>query len=91
MSTILKCYVGICPWTNAKGSCNSIILDEFKKKLQGHVYLKTGLDWDRPDVTGKWGTSTTGNTARELLHKKRKVILSILPDKHRQILEKWGH
>ena len=42
-----------------------------QKQLQSVILDKTNIKWDIPDSSGKGGTTTTGNVARELLHNKK--------------------
>ena len=52
----------------------------------------TGIKWDCPDSSGKGGTTTTGNVARQLLHNKdnRRHIINEMPEDHRERIDKFG-
>ena len=43
-------------------------LKQPKFEIQKVILENTGLKWHYPDGTGKWGTTTTGNIAPQLLH-----------------------
>ena len=64
MGALLRCYAGVFTWKKSKGSYTDEILQSFKERLQEIIVDSTGIQWDRPDPTGKGGTSTTGNIAR---------------------------
>ena len=50
-----------------------------------------GERWDFPDGTGKGGTSTTGNTARNILHHGgREIVIEMLPDRFQEVMKQIG-
>ena len=50
-----------------------------------------GERWDFPGGTGKEGTSTTGNTARRILHHGgRDIIIQMLPDCFHPVMRPIG-
>ena len=51
-----------------------------------------GIQWDFPDLTGKGGTTTTREIARELHYKKchREIIISEIPELFHNTLSDYG-
>ena len=90
MAALVRCYAGVYSWGVPTGSWDKTLLDRHKTMLQDPIEAETGIQWDKPDPTGKGGTTTTGNTGRSLLHLHRDVIVSLLPNKHKPLFEKWG-
>ena len=89
MAALVRCYAGVYPWGVPTGSLDKTLLDRHKTMLQDSIEAETGIQWDKPDPTGKGGTTTTtGNTGRSLLHLHR--IVSLLPNQHKPLFEKWG-
>ena len=66
------------------------VSEQCKKELQEKIASETGIQWDIPDKTGKGGTTTTGNIARELLHSRRAQIISELPSNYQDIFSYYG-
>ena len=50
------------------------------------------MRWDLPDSTGKGGTTTTGNVARELLYNSnnRGIIVEQVPEQYRESFGRYG-
>ena len=91
MNALLRCYAGIDTWGVPNASWQKLILEKHKRLMQDIIENATSIHWDKPDPTGKGGSTTTGNTCRDLLHKHRAVIINILPDNHKVLFERWGH
>ena len=78
-------------WTESKTSRYYRFLEAAKKEIQGKLEEVLGERWDFPDGTGKGGTSTTGNTARKILHNGgRDIVIQMLPDRFRDIMMQIG-
>ena len=90
MKICVHILAGVFDWSESKLSLNNRFLVTAKERLQQEIFNATGQSWDKPDSTGKGGTSTTGNTARVLLHRRenRELIVSLLPEKYRNTLRK---
>ena len=90
MKICVHIIAGVYDWSESKTSRNNRFLIAAKEQLQQHIFNGTGQSWDKPDSTGKGGTSTTGNTARVLLYRRenRDLIISNLPEQHRETLRK---
>ena len=90
MKVIVHVLAEVYDWTESIGSVNNRFLVRAKGQLQQDVFSFTGQRWDFPDATGKGGTTTTGKTACELLHKKqnRDFIISKLPPQYQDTLRK---
>ena len=57
------------------------------------IQKETGELWDFPDQTGKGGTTTNGNTARNILHNAgvRNMIIEKIPNDHyKDIMKQYG-
>ena len=70
MKVIAHVLAEVYDWTESKASVNDRFLVRDKGQLRQDVFSFTGQRWDFPDATGKGGTTTTGKTGCELLHKK---------------------
>lgn len=79
-------------WSETPTSLNKPFLHQAKNQIQTKLFEKCGERWDLPDQTGKGGTTTTGNTARKILHdsNNREVIIEMLPEKHREDIRRYG-
>ena len=66
------------------------VFDTAKQQIQDNIMSKIGEPWDFPDQTGKGGTSTTGNTARKILHHNRKLVIEMLPERFQAPMETYG-
>ena len=89
MKTAVHVKAGVFDWSEAP-SHNTRFLNNAKKELQEKIASETGIQWDIPDKTGKGGTTTTGNIARELLHSRRAQIISELPSNYQDIFSYYG-
>lgn len=72
---------GVLNWFESKSSWNHPFINVAKKEIQQIIHDNIhGLRWDFPDSDAKGGTTTSGNTARDVLHNagNREVILSEL-------------
>ena len=92
MEAITNVYAGLYSWSKPKGGYNITIFNQYKGRLRQHIKDETGLKWDEPDPTGKGGTTTTGNTAQQIIHneKMRDFIINKLPEKDRDGFKKWA-
>ena len=78
-------------WTESEASRYHKFLVAAKKEIQTKLNEVLGERWDFPDGTGKGGTSTTGNTARNILHHGgRDIVIQMLPDRFRPIMTQIG-
>ena len=66
MAVLVRCYAGVYSWGTPEASWQKLILERQKKLLQDVIEKETGIHWDKPDPTGKGGTTTTGNIGRDL-------------------------
>ena len=66
------------------------VFDTAKQQIQDNIMSKIGEPWDFPDQTGKGGTSTTGNTARKILHHNIKLVIEMLPERFQAQMETYG-
>ena len=66
-------------WSESPTSHNKQFLVNAKKDIQKKIQDEIGVQWDFPDPTGKGGTSTTGNTARNILHHSRQLVVEMVP------------
>ena len=74
-------------WTESDTNRYHQFLVAAKKEIQQKLEEVLGERWDFPDGTGKGGTSTTGNTARRILHHGgRDIVIQMLPDRFQGIM-----
>ena len=74
-------------WTESDKSRYHQFLVAAKKEIQKKLEDVLGEKWDFPDKTGKGGTSTTGNTARNILHHGgRNIVIEMLPDRFQGVM-----
>ena len=74
-------------WTALDTSRYHQFLVAAKKEIQQKLEEVLRERWDFPDGTGKGGTSTTGNTARRILHHGgRDIVIQMLPDRFQGII-----
>ena len=93
MKTVAHVKAGVFDWSESPSSYNNQFLKRAKAELQEKIQRKVhGIKWDFPDSTGKGGTTTTGNIARELLYKKchREIIISEVPERFQSTLRHYG-
>ena len=83
---------GVYDWSETPTSRSKEFLQKYKQIIQNKLFEKCGERWDLPDQTGKGGTTTTGNTARKILHDtdNREVIIQLLPKRHREDIRRYG-
>ena len=79
-------------WTESETSRYHVFLKHAKKEIQKKLEDSIGERWDFPDATGKGGTSTTGNTARNILHHHggRKIVIDMLPERFQGVMTQIG-
>ena len=91
MKIIVHLHAGVFEWTESDTSRYHQFLVASKKEIQKKLEEVLGERWDFPDGTGKGGTSTTGNTARNILHHGgRDIVIKMLPDRFQPILSQIG-
>ena len=79
-------------WSESPTSRSHQLLKKVKAEIQEKIENEIGEKWDYPGGTGNGGTTTTGNTARRLLHdeKGREIIVQMLPEKYQQVMRQIG-
>ena len=78
-------------WTESEASRYHKFLVATKKEIQSKLEEVLGERWDFPDGTGKGGTSTTGNTARNILHHGgREIVIQMLPSRFQPVMTQIG-
>ena len=93
MKAVVHQKAGIFDWSESPSSINKQFLVQAKQAIQSYIFEKVhGIKWDFPDATGKGGTTTTGNVARELLHNfsSRSLILEGLSEEQKDLMSTWG-
>ena len=68
-------------WTESEkklGECYSNYC-KAKREAQELVLSQTGIQMDMPNVTGKGGTTNTGNICERLLTDYRHILVSLVP------------
>ena len=91
MKLIVHVEAGIFDWSEEKSSNNIAFLKKKKSQLQDFIFEKTHQKWDQPDATGKGGTTTQGNTVRNILYKNVAVLVDFLSDTHyKSIFERYA-
>jgi hypothetical protein len=76
MKTVVHVKAGVENWSEIPGSYNKLFIDSSKSDLRSSLKESLGVKWDQPDPAGKGGTTTTGNTARLLLHSRREAVIA---------------
>ena len=92
MGCIVHIHAGVIEWTEAKANSN-LFLKRSKETLQQILLLELGgIRWDFADSTGHSGNTTTGNTARRLLHcsHTRTSLINTLPQRYQQRMSEFG-
>ena len=93
MKTVVHLKAGVLDWSESPSSINKGFLKVAKEELQKRIHTEVhGTNWDVPDSSGKGGTTTDGNMARDLLHNKlhREIIISELPEHDREKMRYFG-
>ena len=70
MNTTVHCKARVFTWSVPDSSRMKEFIKTARLQLQEHIKNCLNIKWDFPDSTGKGGTSTKGNIARELLFNK---------------------
>ena len=92
MKVVVHIKAGVFSWSKSN-STDKLFLQTAKKQLQDVIKEKIhNIKWDFPDSTGKGGTTTTGNVARELLlnPENRKIIIGEILEKDREAVLRYG-
>ena len=90
MKALVHVKAGVLNWSEVPGSYNKLFVDQSKEALRKEIENALSVKWDQPDPAGKGGTTTTGNTARILLHKQRETAINELPKEWQEKFNKWG-
>ena len=90
MKIAVHLRAGVFEWSESPTSINKQFLVNAKKEIQSHIDNILGERWDFPDGAGKGGTSTTGNTARRILHHGRDIVTQLVPVNYQQIMRQFG-
>ena len=93
MKTVVHVTAGVVQWSVPKSSVYNQFLTETKSLLKEKIEKETGIQWDKADATGNNGTSTTGNTARNLLLDKEireNIIICDVPECYRRKIQIYG-
>ena len=90
MKAVVHVKAGVLNWSEIPGSYNKLFIDNSKNALRSSLKESLHVKWDQPDPTGKGGTTTTGNTARLLLHSQREAVINEIDEKWREQFSKWG-
>ena len=84
MKIAVHLRAAVFDWSESPTSHHKQFLVNAKKDIQKKIQDEIGVQWDFPDPTGKGGTSTTGNTARNILHHSRQLVVEMVPAAYRQ-------
>ena len=88
MKIIVHLRAGVLNWSEA---VEDEALKRAKKQIQEEIQKEMGEKWDYPDKTGKGGTTTTGNTARRILHcGQREVVVRMVPECYQPAVRRVG-
>ena len=91
MKIAVHLRAAVFDWSESQTSINEQFLKKAKKEIQQKIEEVIGERWDYPDGTGKGGTSTTGNTARRILHHGgRDIVIQMVPERYQQVMTQIG-
>ena len=93
MKAAVHVKAGVIDWSESPSSINKQFLERAKTEIQERIKTDIhGIKWDVPDSSGKGGTSTTGNVARDLLHNSsnRGIIVTELLIQRREVFRIYG-
>ena len=91
MKIAVRLRARVYEWSEAETSHYLRFLKKAKQEIQSKLEDVLGERWDFPDGTGKGGTSTTGNTARRILHHGgREIVLEMLPERFKPAMTQIG-
>ena len=77
-------------WSESPLSMNKQFLDKAKSLMKAKILKQTGRKWDCPDKTGKGGTTSDGNCARNILQHNREIVVSEVPERLQDVLRHYG-
>ena len=90
MKTSVHLRAGVFDWSESPSSLNKRFLTKAKQEIQEKIMAEIGVKWDYPDQAGKGGTTTTGNTARRILHHNRQLVIEMIPERLQSIMASYG-
>ena len=92
MKTAVHLRARVFDWSESPTSINKQFLTRAKGEIQKKIHDEIAEQWDYPDQTGKGGTTTTGNTARNVLHSEtaRNFVIRMVPDNFQEIMSQFG-
>ena len=92
MKIIVHLRAGVHDWSESKTSLVNQFLKKAKAEVQEKLKNDFGERWDYPDATGKGGTTTTGNTARRILHQAnvREAVVQMVPERYQPAVRQIG-
>ena len=92
MKVAVHLRAAVFDWSESPTSINQQFLKNAKSDIQSYIEVVIGEKWDVPDGTGKGGTTTTGNTARKILHHRhnRDVVVKLMPEQYQSIMSQFG-
>ena len=90
MKVAVHLRAAVFDWSESPSSINKQFLKKAKLEIQAYIEEFVGEKWDIPDGTGKGGTTTTGNTARRILHHSRDIVIRCVPENYQSIMSQFG-
>ena len=90
MKVAVHLRAGVLDWAESPTSINKQFLVKAKTEIQKKIEEGIGEQWNFPDQTGKGGTTTTGNTARKILHHGRNFVIEMIPQHYQDIMKQFG-